>query len=200
MIWPDLVHASLLQNRSGALAFVELYYDYIGGRNLNIIKSQLGPLMYDNERSNGSTYYYFPMNESCSVVDMKVGILRPDWLHGASYLGQEVVDTFLCDVWQQGEAPDNDGTAFVTYYQQVGADVPVRWVFFDGASFEVLRWAINETASDEAMWSVPPYCFTESTGDPGAASTWRAGPLEALAMARFANRNNRGEKAPCKRV
>ncbi len=31
-------HAVLLQNRDGALADVDLYYDYPGGRNLNIIK------------------------------------------------------------------------------------------------------------------------------------------------------------------
>ena len=30
--------AVLLQNRDGAIADVDLYYDYPGGRNLNIIK------------------------------------------------------------------------------------------------------------------------------------------------------------------
>ena len=31
----------------------------------------------------------------------------------------------------------------MTYYTQ--ADVPVRWVFFDNATFDVLKWIPEET-------------------------------------------------------
>lgn len=111
-----------------------------------------------------STYYYYPDSSSCSVIDMNVGILKPNWLDGATYLGQTTIDNFLCDVWQQGSAPDDDATPFLTYYNVVGEDYPARWVFFDGAQFDVLRWAINETAG-EATWAIPGYCFSEPKKD-----------------------------------
>jgi hypothetical protein len=40
--WPPLFHAILKQNRSGDLAAVDLFYDYEGGRNLNIIRDSTG--------------------------------------------------------------------------------------------------------------------------------------------------------------
>jgi hypothetical protein len=53
-VWPDQLHAILLQDRDGELADVDLYYDWPGGRNLNIIKSRSdGSVLYDNERNNG---------------------------------------------------------------------------------------------------------------------------------------------------
>lgn len=36
--WHPYLPPVLLQNRDGAIADVDLYYDYPGGRNLNIIK------------------------------------------------------------------------------------------------------------------------------------------------------------------
>ena len=55
-VWPKLLHATLVQNRSGSLALTELYYDWQGGRNLNVITSQAGgpgAVLFDNERANG---------------------------------------------------------------------------------------------------------------------------------------------------
>jgi len=40
-------------------------YDWPGGRNLNIIASSPTDVLWDNERSNGSTYYYHPANQDC---------------------------------------------------------------------------------------------------------------------------------------
>jgi hypothetical protein len=34
----------------------------------------------------------------------------------------------------------------------------VRWIFFDGAQFDILRFNINETLPDED-WQAPSYCF-----------------------------------------
>lgn len=34
----------------------------------------------------------------------------------------------------------------------------VRWIFFDGAQFEILAFNVNETLPD-AEWQAPSYCF-----------------------------------------
>lgn len=53
-VWPEQLHAILIQDRNGSLADVDLWYDWPGGRNLNIIKSREdGSVLYDNERNNG---------------------------------------------------------------------------------------------------------------------------------------------------
>jgi hypothetical protein len=67
----------LLQNRGGNLSDTTLAYDLSNGRNLNIIKDrQTGLTLWDNERANGSTYYYHkaPEAESCqALVNMRDG-------------------------------------------------------------------------------------------------------------------------------
>lgn len=141
-----MFHAKLVQNRSGSLALTDLYYDFPNQRNLNVILDQLSQApLYDNERGNGSTYYYYPTTtggggaESCNAIDMGVGILRPDWLDGATYIGDEAVDGFQTHVFEQGRAPQTLDTPFITYYASVSDGRPVRWVFYDNASFEVGR-------------------------------------------------------------
>lgn len=105
------IHRTLVlkQNRSGELADVDLYYDHPGGRNLNIIASE-DDVLWDNERNNGSTYYYHPSTQKCNVIQMPVGILKPDWLKGAKYEGVEEVnghqvcwkDTYKCPLCRCG--------------------------------------------------------------------------------------------------
>ncbi|CAN0137063.1 unnamed protein product, partial [Ectocarpus sp. 8 AP-2014] len=94
-VWPGRFHAMMSQVRNGDYGVVDLWYDYAAGRNLNIIQTQSGeedgPL-FDNERANGTTYYYHPAkakSKYCNVIDFGVGIIRPDWLEGATYLGEE---------------------------------------------------------------------------------------------------------------
>ena len=126
---------------------------------MNIINYQFGDVLYDCELNNGSTYYYYPnaANKPCHVINFGVGILKPNWLAGATYLGEASIDSFLCDVWQKGTSPVDASAPFLTYYNAQGTDYPVRWVFFDGASFDVLKWAVNQTA-DEMTWKVPLSC------------------------------------------
>ena len=52
--WPDQFHAQIFQNRSDNLALVDLWYDWPGGRNLNLIHSQLGSSLWDVEWTNGT--------------------------------------------------------------------------------------------------------------------------------------------------
>ncbi len=61
--------AVLKQNRGGNLSDTTLAYDLPGGRNLNIIHDlQTGAVLWDNERNNGSTYYYYPAQQTCQAV------------------------------------------------------------------------------------------------------------------------------------
>ncbi|MED6149516.1 hypothetical protein PIB30_063320 [Stylosanthes scabra] len=50
--------------------------------------------------NNGTSFYYTldPYKKECNVMHFPVGILRPNWLDGATYLGQRMVDNFLCNV------------------------------------------------------------------------------------------------------
>ena len=69
-------------------------------------------------------------------------------------LGQDTVDTKACHVWTK-----SDG--FIRYWADQHTGNPVRWIFFDGAQFEVLSWKVNETLADEE-WQAPPMCFNVS--------------------------------------
>ena len=56
--------------------------------------------LYDIELANGSTFYYFPSQNSCNVLEMGVGILRPTWLaDSGEYIGVRQIDDYSCDVW-----------------------------------------------------------------------------------------------------
>ena len=81
-VWPRQLRATLLQNRSNQLALVTLYYNFDAGRNYNVVVPQLDPAatMYDLEYGNGSTFYWFPGEGRCSLIEMPVGILRPTWI------------------------------------------------------------------------------------------------------------------------
>lgn len=48
-VWPETFHAVTIQNRTGRLALVDLYYEWGKGRNANLIHSQLGTTLYDIE-------------------------------------------------------------------------------------------------------------------------------------------------------
>ncbi|GAB5034645.1 transferase-like protein [Nannochloropsis oceanica] len=163
-VWPPLLTAQLLQNRGGNLSDTTLAYDLPNGRNLNIIKDrQTGLTLWDNERGNGSTYYYHkqPEVESCQALNMHVGLLKPDWLAGARYKGVEDVNGHQCDVWAQSSSIHHP---FVTYFADVETQRPWRWIFFDGAIFDVIEWTPGGTLP-EADWQLPAYCFGEDGVD-----------------------------------
>ncbi|CAM9261668.1 unnamed protein product [Heterosigma akashiwo] len=156
-VWAEQFHAVLFQKRGEELALVDLWYDFPNGRNLNIIQNQLGSTLFDNERQNGSTYYYYGKDsDSCKVIDMGVGLLRPNWLSESKYHGEENIDGFSCYKWTHGEGEDNK--PFVTYWNDIQTGRPVKWVFFTGAVFEVMKYQENVTLPDED-WQIPPVCF-----------------------------------------
>lgn len=135
--WPEQFHALLYMNLSSArLQMSDLWYDWPRGRNVNIFQKQLGEVLYDIEWDNGTSYYYtLGANGSCRVMEFEVGIPRPDFLDGAEYLGTQVTDGFLCNVWQKVD--------FIWYYEDVLTRLPVRWDFYDGTLFLFLFFLIN---------------------------------------------------------
>ncbi|KAI3467822.1 hypothetical protein Pfo_024485 [Paulownia fortunei] len=149
--WPLQFHSILFVNYSGSLSLIDLWYDWPNGRNFNIIQDQLGKLLYDLEWNNGTSFFYtLDSNKKCSSAQLEVGILRPNWLDGAVYLGQENVDGFLCNVWQKVD--------FIWYYEDVVTKRPVHWVFYTGRSIHVMTFEVGAVLED-AKWQAPLYCF-----------------------------------------
>ncbi|XP_058226522.1 uncharacterized protein At4g14100-like [Rhododendron vialii] len=154
--WPHQFHSLLFMNRSGTLQALDLWYDWPNGRNFNIIQNQLGTLTYDLEWNNGTSFVYtLDSSRECRVLALEVGILRPDWLDGANYLGQRYMDGFLCNVWEKVE--------FIWYYEDVISKRPVFWVFYSGYSAHVMTFEVGRVLED-ARWQAPVYCF-EETGE-----------------------------------
>ncbi|XP_057422305.1 uncharacterized protein At4g14100-like [Lotus japonicus] len=154
--WPEQFHSVMFMNRSDSLQKLDLWYDWPNGRNFNIIQDQLNPVVtYDLEWTNGTSFVYtlHPSDQSCEVLDVPVGILRPNWLDGATYLGQETVDNFLCNVWEKVE--------FITYYEDVLTRRPVKWVFYSGYTAHVMTFEVGAVLEDP-NWQAPVYCFNGS--------------------------------------
>ncbi|EEF50141.1 uncharacterized protein At4g14100 [Ricinus communis] len=155
--WPHQFHAILFMNKSGILEKIDLWYDWTNGRNFNIIQHQLGDVLYDLEWNNGTSFFYtLDSNKECSSAQLEVGILRPNWLDGAKYLGQRHVDGFLCNVWEKVD--------FIWYYEDVVTKRPVHWVFYSGREAHVMTFEVG-AALEDANWQAPVYCF-----DPNAAA------------------------------
>ncbi|WOL17979.1 hypothetical protein Cni_G26772 [Canna indica] len=150
--WPLQFHALLFMNYSGALSLIDLWYDWPGGRNFNIIRDQLdGPPFYDLEWTNGTSFFYtLDSPRSCRSAQLDVGILRPNWLDGATYLGQQTVDGFLCNVWTKVD--------FIWYYEDVITKRPVQWVFYTGRAAHVMIYEEGAVLEDD-KWQAPVYCF-----------------------------------------
>lgn len=126
--WPLQFHSRQIMNDSeGVLQLADLWYDWPNGRNFNIIQNQLGALTYDLEWDNGTSYFYtLDSDQICRTHQFPVGILRPNWLDGAKYLGQKYVDGFLCNVWEKLD--------FNWYYEDVVTKKPVYWEFYTGTN------------------------------------------------------------------
>ncbi|GER44056.1 transferases [Striga asiatica] len=152
--WPPQFHSILfIKNPSGALQVTDLWYDYPGGRNFNIIQKQLGKKLYDLEWDNGTSYYYtLDDNRECETMHFPVGILRPNWLEGANYLGRVLKDGFLCNVWEK--------VGFIWYYEDVATKRPVFWTFYDGLTTHVMTFEVGKVLEDP-NWQAPTYCFLE---------------------------------------
>ncbi|GMJ00140.1 hypothetical protein like AT3G23760 [Hibiscus trionum] len=152
--WPLQFHSVLFMNNSGTLQKVDLWYDWPNGRNFNIIQNQLGKLSYDLEWDNGTSFIYtLDSNKECRVLHFHVGVLRPNWLDGANYLGQEQKDGFLCNVWEKVD--------FIWYYEDVITKRPVYWAFYTGYTAHVMTFEVGAVLED-SEWQAPLHCFMEA--------------------------------------
>ncbi|KAF2321372.1 hypothetical protein GH714_040465 [Hevea brasiliensis] len=149
-----------MNNNAGNLQVVDLWYDWPNGRNFNIIQNQLGKLLYDLEWDNGTSYIYtLDSNQECRTLRFPVGVLRPNWLEGANYLGQQQVDGFLCNVWEKVD--------FIWYYEDVKTKRPVYWAFYTGMVAHVMTFEVGAVLEDK-NWQAPVYCLRR---------VWRRGVL-----------------------
>lgn len=146
--WPPQFHSILIMNNSkGLLQVTDLWYDWPNGRNFNIIQNQLGKKLYDLEWGNGTSYYYtLDARRECRTRHFAVGILRPDWLEGANYLGQVNKDGFLCNVWEKVD--------FIWYYEDVETKRPVYWAFFTGTWIATLCILTQIWAYSNRVWTI----------------------------------------------
>jgi len=168
------------------------YYDYDRGGNLiQIIPEPIDDdethtndavMVWDLELNTGHSYYFVPSEQACNAVEFPVGILRPNWLQGATPLGPSVSTWRRANEHQNGHDNGNGNgngnttdrlvcgwtkVDFVDYYADASTGVPDSWYFHTmKATFCVL----NYTAIGEPSWShdtidpslfVPPdYCFS----------------------------------------
>ncbi|KAJ7544630.1 hypothetical protein O6H91_09G086600 [Diphasiastrum complanatum] len=151
--WPPQFHSLMFQNFSGSLSIIDLWYDWPNGRNFNIIRSQLGGLLYDLEWNNGTSYFYDLQKKTCKTIHFGVGILRRNWLENATYLGVQAVDNFTCNVWTKAD--------FIWYYEDVASKRPVHWTFFDGMSLHIMTFELGRVLPDR-KWQAPSYCFNQN--------------------------------------
>lgn len=143
--WPKQFHSVLLVNNSdGSLQKKDLWYDWPNGRNLNLIQYQLGELMHSLLWDNGTSFYYtLDSNKKCDITQYPIGILTPNWLHGATYVGRRYVDNILCNVWEKVD--------FITYSEDVASKRPVSWTFYNG---KVLKMLLLPHTSTSLFFSV----------------------------------------------
>lgn len=161
-VWPEVFHASIIQFRNGTSSVVDLYYDWKKGRNANLIRKQLESDVLSDVEYNNKTSFYFTRSrpgKSCRKVEFPVGILPPDWLAGARYLGERSINGFDCHGWAKGEGRPQDED-FVHYWARVEDQVPVRWTFHVGEPMEmnVYSFEVGKELPD-SEWQAPSWCF-----------------------------------------
>lgn len=129
------------------------YYDYDYGGNLIQITPDRGEVLWDLELNSHHSFYFTPSEQTCKAVDFPVGILRPNWLQGATPLGPS-------------KSWDGSGRAvcgwtkvdFIDYYVDATTGIPDSWYFHTmKASFQVLNYTENPII-DPALFVPPEYC------------------------------------------
>lgn len=88
--------------------------------------------------------------DTCKVRTFEVGVLTPDWLKNATYLGVETVDTVECHKWSKAD--------FLTYWASIKTGHPIRWLFFDGSQFDIMSYEPGRAPPEEIL-QAPLSCF-----------------------------------------
>mmetsp|Transcript_55490 Transcript_55490/g.119776 ORF Transcript_55490/g.119776 Transcript_55490/m.119776 type:complete len:207 (-) Transcript_55490:81-701(-) len=139
---------------------VTTYYDWERQANLIIDQPDFGkdgPL-WDLELGNHSSYYVHPLKETCMYMHFQVGILRPDWLQNATYMGKSTIQGVSVHGWTKVD--------FIDYYASVEDCSPVSWYFHTmKTSFNTIGFFPDEAVPDESYFRPPDYCHTPSPGE-----------------------------------
>lgn len=155
--WPEQFHSTLIAENGDRTQreIIELWYDWPNGISMSILQRQLGQLLYGPEWNNGTSFSYsLDSSKECRVTQFSVGIVRPNWVQGAKYIGQQYMDGFLCNVWNKVE--------FMIYYEDVVSKRPVAWTFLEGGGIEhVMTFEVGKVL-DHSYWQAPVYCFNDA--------------------------------------
>ena len=104
-------------------ATVVTWYDYKHGANLLQISpdSNNSDVLWDLELDSKQSYYHTPSRKTCMPMKFPVGILRPDWLSNATFLGTKSLGGRQTLVWTKAD--------FIDYYADPVTCEPVSWYF-----------------------------------------------------------------------
>lgn len=156
-VWPlrfALVQRRIPDDNSGNATTVT-YYDWERQANLIVITNDNdeGNPLWDLELGSGRSYYYYPTTGECTPMLFPVGILRPDWLANATFVGRE---TFLGKdvlVWTKAD--------FIDYRADAMTCDPVSWYFHSmQARYDTVYWAPNASVPSDAYFE-PPRCLVK---------------------------------------
>lgn len=157
------------------------YYDYDQGGNLiqDYSEAPGKSVLWDLELNNEHSYYFYPSEQSCKSVNMPVGLLRPNWLEGATPLGpswstwrRAPHDSIAVTSQKALKTKKNEETDrlvcgwtkldFIDYYVDAETGEPDSWYFHSmKASFRVLNYTVVPSNTiDPALFVPPDYCFS----------------------------------------
>lgn len=166
-IWPRrftalqrLVPVSDPDCSGGRCANVTTYYDWGMQANLLVIRPDGGGVndtLWDLELGNHH-YLFHPALRQCKFSELSIGVLRPDWLDGAAYLGESVVRGKRVQGWTKAD--------FIDYYASAEDCTPVRWFFHKmNASFDTLTYSEGAAVPDASFFKAPAYCPNRSVSE-----------------------------------
>ncbi|KAH9602223.1 hypothetical protein KSS87_000198 [Heliosperma pusillum] len=158
--WPEKFHSLQVMNYTDTNMLVvnNLWYDWQNGLNVQLMQYQQGKLVHAVSWNNGTSFYFTLKGDriiiECITHEFGVGILRPDFLEGANYLGQVHIDGFLCNLWEKEE--------FIWYYEDVVTKRPIHWQFYNGIDVHVMTFEEVDEMLEESHWQAPDYCFDKA--------------------------------------
>jgi hypothetical protein len=99
--WPQQFKAVLFTNSTNKLTLIDMYYDWKRGAVAHVLQNQLqqNGALWRVDFVNGTAFLFSRDTQDCRHVPSEAGVPPPDWLQNATFAGQEVVDTFVCNVW-----------------------------------------------------------------------------------------------------
>eukprot|EP00756_Hemistasia_phaeocysticola_P035093 Hpha_TRINITY_DN16560_c3_g4::TRINITY_DN16560_c3_g4_i1::g.133726::m.133726 len=155
-IWPPrfkLVQRKVPDNATLGNSTTVTYYDWERGANLILITPDADPgaVLWDLELNTHHSFYFYPSTNSCTPLTMPVGILRPDWLANATFLGPSIRNARRVLGWTKVD--------FIDYYADADTCEPVSWYFHEmKARFDTITYSPNVSIPDPAMFDPPAYC------------------------------------------